>query len=269
MCGNRPVPNSVIGRRSERSPVTRLCPCDAHLARPSHTVDAHPGAGYDAPQAPLLDVTRARLFEHTRILYTSQLIEMPRRSHRSVIAVAIVAAALAAGSATLAAQDGVRTTPPPEPSKPFLAFGRSALTLGDSIVTLAREQLGKRYVFGGTSPRRGFDCSGLVKYIATALHIDIPRTARMQAQAGEAVAKDTSQLLPGDLVTFGRGSRISHIGIYVGNGRFIHASTKAGRVIETWLIRKPARGIKPWQGVRRLAMIDSSAVSQDDAIPFR
>src|SRR5690348_15775946 len=88
------------------------------------------------------------------------------------------------------------------------------------------------------------------------LHIAIPRTARLQARAGEAVAKDTAQLLPGDLVTFGRGSRITHIGIYVGNGRFIHASTKAGRVIETALIRPPARGIKPWQGVRRIALAD-------------
>jgi cell wall-associated NlpC family hydrolase len=192
---------------------------------------------------------------------------MPRRSHRSVTAVAIVAAALVAGPATLRAQDGVRTTPPVEQSKPFASFSHSALTLGDSIVALAREQLGRRYVFGGSSPRRGFDCSGLVKYIATILHIDIPRTARMQARIGEAVAKDTSQLMPGDLVTFGRGSSISHIGIYVGNGRFIHASTKAGRVIETALFRAPARGIKPWQGVRRLAFDDSA--TSDDAYPYR
>jgi cell wall-associated NlpC family hydrolase len=192
---------------------------------------------------------------------------MPRRSHRSVTAVAIVAAALVAGPATLRAQDGVRTTPPVEQSKPFASFSHSALTLGDSIVALAREQLGRRYVFGGSSPRRGFDCSGLVKYIATILHIDIPRTARMQARIGEAVAKDTSQLMPGDLVTFGRGSSISHIGIYVGNGRFIHASTKAGRVIETALLRAPARGIKPWQGVRRLAFDD--AATSDDAYPYR
>jgi cell wall-associated NlpC family hydrolase len=191
---------------------------------------------------------------------------MPRRPHRSVTAVAIVAAALCAGPATLRAQDGVRTTAPVDESKPFASFSRSALSLGDSIVTLAREQLGRRYVFGGSSPRRGFDCSGLVKYIATILHIDIPRTARMQARIGEAVAKDTSQLLPGDLVTFGRGSSISHIGIYVGNGRFIHASTKAGRVIETALLRAPARGIKPWQGVRRLALGDSP--TSDDAYPY-
>lgn len=174
----------------------------------------------------------------------------------------MVAGALLVSAATVQAQDGVRTTPPVVETQSFSAFHYSAL--GDSIVELAREQLGKRYVFGGTSPRRGFDCSGLVKYIASVLHIDVPRTARMQAHAGAQVAKDTAQLLPGDLLTFGRGSRISHIGIYVGNGRFIHASTKAGRVIETLLLRPPARGIKPWQGVRRLALADADSLTASE-----
>lgn len=193
---------------------------------------------------------------------------MPRRSPVGLAVVAMLAAALATSAATLHAQDGVRTTPPVEQPTSFVAFHYSALALGDSIVELARGQLGKRYVFGGASPRRGFDCSGLVKYIASVLHIDVPRTARLQARTGEAVAKDTSQLLPGDLLTFGRGSLISHIGIYVGNGRFIHASTKAGRVIETALIRPPARGIKPWQGVRRLALSDADTFAPGDG-PLR
>lgn len=165
---------------------------------------------------------------------------------------------LAALPAVATAQDGVRTTPPYQLVAVSAPFGASAVALRDSIVALAREQIGTRYVFGGTSPRRGFDCSGLVAYIARALHIPVPRTARQQARVGEAVPRDTSSLLPGDLLTFGRGSLISHIGIYVGHGRFIHASTKAGRVIETALIRWPARGIKPWQGVRRLALADES-----------
>lgn len=193
---------------------------------------------------------------------------MPRRSHFHLAVIATLAAALGMRPATLRAQDGVRTTPPVEEPKSFTAFRRSAIELGDSIVELAREQLGKRYVFGGASPRRGFDCSGLVQYIASILHIDLPRTARLQARAGEAIARDTAQLLPGDLVTFGRGSRITHIGIYVGNGRFIHASTKAGRVIETALIRPAARGIKPWQGVRRIALADIDTSSTTDA-PWR
>ncbi len=193
---------------------------------------------------------------------------MPRRSHVHLAVVATLAAALVVSPAVLRAQDGVRTTPPVEEPHSFIAFRHSAVALGDSIVELARAQLGKRYVFGGSSPRRGFDCSGLVQYIAGVLHIVLPRTARLQARAGEAIAKDTAQLMPGDLVTFGRGSRITHIGIYAGNGRFIHASTKAGRVIETTLIRPAARGIKPWQGVRRIALADIDTLATSDA-PLR
>lgn len=125
-------------------------------------------------------------------------------------------------------------------------------TLRDSIVALARAQLGVRYVFGGTTPQRGFDCSGLIRYIAQALRLDVPRTADEQSRSGLAVARDASQLRPGDLLTFGTRSRVTHIGIYVGDGKFIHASTAAGRIVESRLDRPPARGIKPWLGVRRL-----------------
>lgn len=135
---------------------------------------------------------------------------------------------------------------------PFTAFNESARSLRDSIVALARAQIGKRYVYGGESPTRGFDCSGLVQYVAAALHIRVPRTARLQARAGDAIPADTSRLLPGDVLTFGNGKTISHVGIYVGDGRMIHASTTAGKVIETKLLRPPARGIKKWRGARRL-----------------
>ena len=194
---------------------------------------------------------------------------MPTRPPFRFVARVLMASAMVALPAAARAQDGVRTTPPyaargTDDPAPFTS---SAFALRDSIVALARQQLGTRYVFGGTSPRRGFDCSGLVAYIARALHITVPRTARLQAHVGEAVPRDTSQLLPGDLLTFGRGSRISHIGIYVGNGRFIHASTKAGRVIETALIRPRARGIKPWQGARRLTVAEASEPARTEQAP--
>lgn len=163
------------------------------------------------------------------------------------------------GPAALAAADSVVSSA--ELPKPFAAFSRSALGIRDSIVALARAQIGRRYVLGGESPKRGFDCSGLVRYIVAALHISLPRTAAQQARVGERIPTDTSRLLPGDLLTFGRGKRISHIAIYVGNGKMIHASTKAGRVIETDLLRPPARGIKPWRGARRLVLDDSGAAA--------
>lgn len=144
-------------------------------------------------------------------------------------------------------------------------FGATARALRDSLVALARAQLGRRYVLGGESPTHGFDCSGLVRYLARALSIDVPRTAAMQASVGEEVPKDTSRLRPGDLITFGKGKRASHIGIYVGDGRFIHASSAAGRVVESRLDRPPARRVKPWRGVRRILVSTDSAAAENNA----
>ena len=159
------------------------------------------------------------------------------------------------------------TTTPTVPStdlpKPFAAFSLTASSLRDSLVSLARAQIGRRYRFGGTSPEHGFDCSGLVRYVMSALHVPLPRTAKEQARTGAVVARDTSQLQPGDLVTFGSSRRISHIGIYVGGGHFVQASSKAGRVIETPLNRPLVPGVKPWRGARRV-MPDSATPVADD-----
>lgn len=143
----------------------------------------------------------------------------------------------------------------------FAIFSGSAALIRDSLVTLARQQLGRRYVFGGASPEKGFDCSGLIRYILAKLDIEVPRTAAQQERVGESVAKDTSELRPGDLVTFGRGPRATHIGIYVGDGRFIHASSAAGRVVESSLVRKPTRLIKPWRAARRILGWDNSVIA--------
>lgn len=121
----------------------------------------------------------------------------------------------------------------------------------DSIVSKARGQIGTRYRLGGTTPNGALDCSGLVKYVMSALNVMLPRTAHEQATVGVAVSKDLAALKPGDLLTFGKGKRISHIGIYVGDGRMVHASTSSHQVIETAITtRNPL--IRQWQGVRRL-----------------
>jgi cell wall-associated NlpC family hydrolase len=170
------------------------------------------------------------------------------------------------------AQEGAREAPAYDPNaldsaKPFAAFSRSAMSLRDSLVALARAQVGTKYVHGGETPARGFDCSGLVRYIVAALHIVVPRTAARQAFAGVEVPKDTALMLPGDLVTFGRGTKgaVSHIGIYVGNGRIVHASTKAGEVIETDLLKPKVAGVKRWRGARRV-LTDDGMVAVADSI---
>ena len=146
-------------------------------------------------------------------------------------------------------------------AKPFEAFSSSAESLRDSIVSMARAQVGTKYKTGGTSPTKGFDCSGLIKYVMSALDLNLPRTARQQARVGLALTKDTSRLLPGDLLTFGKGKKgtVSHIGIYVGDGKYIHASSVAGKVIESRIDRPASPLIKIWKGARRVLSLDDSA----------
>ena len=129
----------------------------------------------------------------------------------------------------------------------------------DSIVAVTLSQIGARYVLGAERPGRAFDCSGLVRFVMSALRIDVPRTAREQATQGTQVARDVGQLRPGDLLTFGRGSRVSHIGIYIGDGRFVHASTSRREVVEASIERPGTWFRRNWIGVRRLlASIEGS-----------
>ena len=70
--------------------------------------------------------------------------------------------------------------------RPFALWSESAHNLRDSLVAVARAQIGTRYVLGGTSPK-GFDCSGLVRYVMAALKVELPRTAAQQARIGDEV----------------------------------------------------------------------------------
>ena len=138
-------------------------------------------------------------------------------------------------------------------TRPFSAMSAAALTMRDSIVSLARAQVGKRYKLGGTSPDRGFDCSGLVKYVLDAFKVEVPRTSLAQSHVGSAIPRDPTKLRPGDLLLFGRpADGVSHVGIYVGNGHFVHASSVAGRVIESPLDRRPSPLVKSLKSARRV-----------------
>jgi len=105
-------------------------------------------------------------------------------------------------------------------------------SLRDEIVRTARRYLNIPYRWGGESPEEGFDCSGLTMAVYEYNGLKIPRTSRSQFRSGQPVSKD--DLVRGDLVFFatGRSDRISHVGVYIGSGKFIHAPGR-GKTIRT------------------------------------
>lgn len=99
--------------------------------------------------------------------------------------------------------------------------------------------VGTPYKWGGSDTATGFDCSGMIQYIyKNALGVNLPRTARDMAAASRKIPD--SQLKPGDLVFFNTSPRTkySHVGIYIGNGEFIHAPS-SGKTIQTEKLTKP------------------------------
>jgi len=104
-------------------------------------------------------------------------------------------------------------------------------SLADDIVAHAKTYLGVPYRFGGTN-RHGFDCSGFVMVVMRNFDINLNRTSRDMA-ANNGVRVERNALQAGDLVFFatGGGGRVSHVGIYIGNDRFIHSATRGGVMV--------------------------------------
>jgi cell wall-associated NlpC family hydrolase len=101
----------------------------------------------------------------------------------------------------------------------------------EEIVKTARSFLGVPYLWGGDSPETGFDCSGLVAACYNLNGLNLPRMSQDQFLVGEPV--DREELSPGDLVFFANsGEKITHVGIYVGGGRFIHAPGQGKNIRE-------------------------------------
>jgi cell wall-associated NlpC family hydrolase len=100
--------------------------------------------------------------------------------------------------------------------------------VGSAIVAAAKNFLGVPYVWGGTSPK-GFDCSGLVKYVMNKFGVNIARVSQEQFKGGMKV--DPNKTRPGDLVFFSKGGDVHHVGIVAGNGLFIQAP-RTGDVVK-------------------------------------
>ncbi len=127
----------------------------------------------------------------------------------------------------------------------------SVATFGQQVAAYAQKFLGYRYIYGAESPSSGFDCSGLVYYVYGQFGYKLSRTASQQYKNdGIKVAK--AELQPGDLVFFSsNGYSVTHVGIYIGDNEFIHASTSDTGVIISSLTSSYYMGV--WFGAKRIA----------------
>ena len=107
---------------------------------------------------------------------------------------------------------------------------------GSHAALIAERQVGVRYRFGGASPASGFDCSGLVYYSFLQAGVRVPRTSREQFSAARKIALADAR--PGDIVFFQGQEKLSHVGIYLGQRRFVHAPS-TGRTVSVALIDAP------------------------------
>jgi cell wall-associated NlpC family hydrolase len=210
-------------------------------------LQAQAAAAEAARQARLRAEARARLAEEAR-----------RRAAQEAEAEAAAAAAAAARARTATVPTTTAAAPPPAttaaappptvapvttttaaPPVPTIPAGPGH----PQAATIALRYLGVPYLWGGASPATGFDCSGLVMYVYAQLGISLPHYAAAQYQLGTPV--DRSQLQPGDLVFF---DALDHVGIYIGNGQFVHAP-QTGDVVKITALADFGDG---YVGARRL-----------------
>jgi cell wall-associated NlpC family hydrolase len=132
-------------------------------------------------------------------------------------------AALATGCA------GAPTAPPArEPGRVTSEPRNADEAVGGAIADVAMGMVGTRYRYGGTDPIEGFDCSGLVYYSYAQAGYSVPRTSQELFRAARKIAVGEAD--PGDLMFFQDQTKLSHVGIYVGEGMFVHAPASGRNV---------------------------------------
>ncbi len=134
-------------------------------------------------------------------------------------------------------------TLPKASSMEELQYGKDVSKTRVDLVNKAKEYLGGRYIWGGTTLGKGVDCSGFTQQIYAKFGYYIPRTSGSQGTSGTRISR--SELKVGDLVFYGNGSGINHVAIYIGNDKIIHASNKKdGIKISNMYYRSPVRYVR-------------------------
>ena len=141
------------------------------------------------------------------------------------------------------------------PSLPATWHGRALVTRADSVVATAGDEMGRRYQLGGRGEGKdGFDCSGLIQFAYGRHGIKLPRRSADQAREGHPVTRSLDALRVGDILTFSNGGHgVTHVGLYVGDGKFIHSATHG--VQESRLRDDDPYGrwwFQRWVGARRV-----------------
>lgn len=128
-----------------------------------------------------------------------------------------------------------------------------AVAIATSVVRTALDAMGTPYQWGG-SGANGFDCSGLIQYAYGEHGVILPRVSRDQARTGIAVQKSVAALAPGDVLTFSvEGNGVSHVGLFVGEGMFIHSSSQGVRLSSLTAADGDSRWWQArWVGARRV-----------------
>ena len=111
---------------------------------------------------------------------------------------------------------------------------------GEAVVAAAAEHLGVPYLWGGTDPEKGFDCSGLIQHAYRDIGVEMPKWSRHQAKMGVEVPS-IDEALPGDVISF--GDPVTHVALYAGDGNMLHAP-KAGEVVKIEPIDRPIASIR-------------------------
>ncbi|MCF7750980.1 C40 family peptidase [Bacillus subtilis subsp. subtilis] len=148
---------------------------------------------------------------------------VPRVAPLALLALMALLSACGGGKAT-------RPTAPPAATRVWPTVTPNDPQAANAVLMRAIGLVGTPYRYGGNTPESGFDCSGLVAYVyREMLDLKLPRTSRdLAAVQGPKI--EPTRLAPGDLVFFGSRGTVSHVGIYVGEGRFVHAPSTGGTV---------------------------------------